>query len=93
VKILKERRERDLFLNSAVSSTKRTPCRERERARESERERKRKIQKRDIKKSSFQKKKREVFSTRTGLFCLRARTRELISHKHATQTLVYARNH
>jgi len=67
--------------------------RERERARESERERKRKIQKRDIKKSSFQKKKREVFSTRTGLFCLRARTRELISHKHATQTLVYARNH
>jgi len=74
VKILKERRERDLFLNSAVSSTKRTPCRERERARESERERKRKIQKRDIKKSSFQKKNAKFSPhARVSFVCARAR--------------------
>jgi len=93
VKILKERRERDLFLNSAVSSTKRTPCRERERERERARERGSEKFKSETSKNHLFKKKREVFSTRTGLFCLRARTRELISHKHATQTLVYARNH
>ena len=66
------------------------------RERESEREREReeaKNSKARHQKIIFSKKKREVFSTRTGLFCLRARTRELISHKHATQTLVYARNH
>jgi hypothetical protein len=73
VKILKERRERDLFLiNSAVSSTKRTPDRERER----ERERKRKIQKRDTsKKHLFKKKTRSFLHTPGSLLLARAHER------------------
>jgi len=48
--------------------------RERERARESERERKRKIQKRDIKKSSFQKKNAKFSPhARVSFVCARAR--------------------
>ena len=90
MKILKERRERDLFLLQFRRQQHKKNPRERERR---ERERGREKFKSDTSKKHLFKKTREVFSTRPGLFCLRARTRELTSHKHATQTLVYARNH
>jgi len=75
VKILKERRERDLFLNSAVSSTKRTPCRERERERERARERGSEKFKSETSKNHLFKKKKAKISphARVSFVCARAR--------------------
>jgi len=75
VKILKERRERDLFLNSAVSSTKRTPCRERERERERAKERGSEKFKSETSKNHLFKKKNAKFSphARVSFVCARAR--------------------
>jgi len=76
VKILKERRERDLFLNSAVSSTKRTPCRERERERERARERgSEKFKSETSKNHLFKKKTRSFLHTHGSLLFARAHER------------------
>ena len=75
MKILKERRERDLFLNSAVSSTKRTPA-ERERKRERERERGSENSKaRHQKNHLFKKKTRSFLHTPGSLLLARAHER------------------
>jgi len=76
VKILKERRERDLFLNSAVAAQKEPPA---ERERESEREREReeaKNSKARHQKIIFSKKKtRSFLHTHGSLLFARAHER------------------